>query len=129
MIAEKNSVKILQAITCNGKLQEKCLERDCPYCSKRKIKYHTYTKNDSIKYYQWVDKKLVVEIKGKKRIANKVMKEEIETTKNGLVPAFEKQLLKFTCHACNKHQYRSMKFIKENLGTDKILLHLDFSEN
>ncbi|GBL88744.1 hypothetical protein AVEN_158881-1 [Araneus ventricosus] len=116
MIAEKNSDKILQAITCNGKLQEKCLERDCSYCSKRKIKYHTCNKNDSIKYYQWVDKKLEVEIKGKKRIVNKVMKEEIETTKNGLVSAFEKQLLKFTCHVCNiKHQYRSIKFIKENL--------------
>ncbi|GBL78900.1 hypothetical protein AVEN_48877-1 [Araneus ventricosus] len=58
------------------------------------------------------------------------MKEEIETTKNGLVSAFEKQLLKFTCHVCIiKHQYRSIKFIKENLRIDKILLHMDFSEN
>lgn len=111
-------------------MQEKCLEKKCVACSKSAIKYQPYDENDTVLYFQWAEKKHEIEIKGKKKIVKKVIKEEIKTTKKGLVLAFNEQLLKFACHVCNMiHQYKAVKQIKKYLRVDEVLLHMDFSEN
>lgn len=107
--------------------------KKCDVCKQSEIKCEPFEGNVSVLYFQWKDKQIEIEVKGKKKIVKKVTKEEMFTTKNGLMSVFKQKWLKFDSHVCNlRHQYQSIKIknkIKRDLSENKVLVHMDFSEN
>lgn len=57
--------------------------KKCDVCKQSEIKCEPFEGNDSVLYFQWKDKQIEIEVKGKKKIVKKVIKEEMLTTKNG----------------------------------------------
>lgn len=73
--------------------------------------------------------KLKLKLKERKKF-KKVGKEEMFTTKNGLMSVFKQMWPKFASHVCNlRHQYQSIKKIKRDLSENEVLVRMDFSEN
>lgn len=75
MIKERTPEELIKSITCEGEyLKENCLERNCIVCNKKKIGFLEYNEEDSVTIYQWIDKKVEVQVKGEKRYARKQLR-------------------------------------------------------
>lgn len=131
MIKERTPEELIKSITCeNEYLNEKCLERNCIECKKKKIAFLEYNKEDSVTIYQWIDKKVEVQVKGERKICKKTTKEEVICTKKKLEVMFKNMFDKFIAHVTNIiHQHKSVKQIKISLKVNEAFLHMDFSEN
>ena len=88
----------------------------------------TVTENasDSIKYGQW--ERVPVEEKGRTKMVTKIV--ESYLPKQEFLQIFEKQADEFDKHVKRvKRQYGEIDRLKESLGKDEVILHMDFAEN
>lgn len=75
IIEEKTTDEVLKSLTCDGKMKEECLERLCKNFKYYKIALEEeFDETDSVNYFQWVDKKYEVKIKGKLKMFKKLPK-------------------------------------------------------
>ncbi|XP_054259871.1 uncharacterized protein LOC128984559 [Macrosteles quadrilineatus] len=131
MIRERTPEDLIKNITCeNEYLKEKCLEKKCMECKGNKVAFLDYNEEDSVTLYQWVDKKVEVQMKGRKKICKKTTKEEITCSKKKLKILFQSMFDKFVQHVNNIiHQHHAVRQIKKTLKENEAFLHIDFSEN
>lgn len=129
LVEEKTPNEIIKHMTCNGELNEKCLERKCPECSNLNVKFCEFT-DESVQYQQWVTKSEIVNIKGHMKVCKKTKKEDILSSKRNLVSKFCILIDKFMIHVSNiRHQYYVVNKIKNSLTENDVLVHMDYSEN
>lgn len=130
-IIQENSVYALsKSLCCDDDLKEDCLERKCSKCKQKFINLNQFNNEDLITYHKWCTKTEIVLVSGKEKQCKKTFKNKINSTKEHLVNDLKSTILILMQHIANKkHQYKEMDTLKENLGKNEVILHLDFSEN
>lgn len=132
LILEKNTLDVLSSLTCDGKREELCLQRKCANCEDRNIATNLNYENkcDTISCFFWNVINVEIVIKGNKMNVKKTVKEEKNSTKEELERLFNTLLKKFMTHVFNiKHQYSTIRQIKENLKLNEALIKMDYLEN
>ncbi|CAH0562790.1 unnamed protein product [Brassicogethes aeneus] len=129
LIETKDPEELSRQICCDKK-NDDCINRSCPICQSKSIRINKYENNDIVSYEKWYSKKVEIEIKGKKKMCQKTVKEPVECSKQEMVDHLKKSLTRFMVHLRNiSHQYSSVDTIKKSLTLNEALFHIDFSEN
>lgn len=130
-IVEYNSPNnLVSSICCEGKQEEKCLERSCADCKDIQVEYKEFDGSEQIIYECWISKKVKVNIKGKEKLCQKTVKENTKISKQEAVQLLDEKLAPFMKHLANiNHQFRVIKQIKRTMSNTEALIHVDFSEN
>ncbi|XP_072384718.1 uncharacterized protein [Diabrotica undecimpunctata] len=128
IINAANSTEVVKEICCDVN-NEECLGRLSLICRNKEIQF--FNVDDSIIIYKkWLSKKVEIIVKGEKKMCQKTIKEEVESTKENIVSIFKEKLPYFLKHLLNiKHQYKCIDTIKNSLKENEVFIHLDFSEN
>lgn len=130
IIDESNTADVLKSMTCEGKLAENCLQRNCPDCLGNEIKFSESDENNKLSFHRWTTKRVEVQVKGELKLCQKTIKEEVTCTREDAISTFNCQLTQFMQHVNNiKHQYAVINNIKTRLSASDVLIHCDFSEN
>nr|CAH7751847.1 unnamed protein product [Callosobruchus chinensis] len=122
-IIEEHSIsEVIKHMCCRSseaQLNEHCLERSCQGCRENMVNITNFDETGLTSYETWITKRVELIIKGEKKSCMKTIKELKECSKVELLNAL-----------CNvSHQFRNIKYLKENLSDTECLLHMDFSEN
>ncbi|XP_025828833.1 uncharacterized protein LOC112904017 [Agrilus planipennis] len=107
-----------------------CMTGICSVCLSKTTNFDTSKDEIIVRYSQWISKTEVIEKAGKKIKVTKNVKEETESTGKALMEKFEITLEEFKRHIYYiKTQYRNYRKCIDELTTNEIALHIDFSEN
>nr|CAI5869595.1 unnamed protein product [Callosobruchus analis] len=129
IIETKDPIQLSRQICCD-ETTEDCINRTCSICQNKTIKISNLEKDDKVSYERWYSKRVEIEIKGKKKICQRTVKESVDCSKLDMVEHLNSSLVKFMAHSRNiVHQYNSVDQIKKRLTSEEILFHIDFSEN
>lgn len=122
---------LVKSLVCNLNTQQ-CMYGQCTICKVRRITYDltTITLDETVTWLNWSIK----DVEYKKNNLIKKCKRNVKEIKTGtlqdLMMLFERDLQDFKIYLYNiRHQYKMYKDVKDNLKTNEILLHCDFSEN
>lgn len=122
---------LVKSLVCNSNSQQ-CMYGQCTICKVKRITYDltTITLDETVTWLNWSIK----DVEYKKNNLIKKCKRNVKEIKTGtlqdLMMLFERDLQDFKIHLYNiSHQYKMYKDVKDNLKTNEILLHCDFSEN
>ena len=132
VIKECSPHELCKALCCESEhIKEECLMRICNSCKDKTVTIsETFEDDELITYERWVTKKINVIIKGKEKICQRTLKQEVTSTKVEAFANLKQYLYTFLTHVCNmKHQQPTVAAIKENLTFEDVLIHIDFSEN
>lgn len=128
VINEISTSGVIKGICCNAS-NEQCLDRSCPNCTNKLLKYKEF-RNDKIYYYEWVADKKSYQSKSCLKEANITTKKKQYDFIRNIILKLENVLPKFMKHISNiVMQFEAIKQLKFNLKEDEILIHVDFSEN
>lgn len=129
VISEKNPDKLVKTLVCEPQ-SEICLSRGCKKCKDKVIVFAEFNAGDTFSFYKWVRIKEKRTVKGKEVVKMVTTKKEIITTIADAVDLLENDLKKYMIHLRNiEHQYLFVKNLKNNLSSEEMILHVDFSEN
>ncbi|XP_060806067.1 uncharacterized protein LOC132902972 [Amyelois transitella] len=131
-ILSYNSYQKLLENLCCDRYNVECLSRKCLVCNNRTPAYNEFDDNKPIQYKKWVsEKQEYLDPKSKKpKLVTKHLKKTLTLRPRELIHELHADLDKFFCHQRNiVHQFNAIKHLKENLGEEDILIHMDFSEN
>ncbi|CAH1111594.1 unnamed protein product [Psylliodes chrysocephalus] len=131
MIDESTPDELCKSLCCeNDILDVKCLARMCPLCKDKELRIVEFENAENVVFERWTVQKHKLMIRGKEKICKKTIKEKVYTTKEILLQTLKSSIKDFLLHVRNiQHQYGVIKQLKNNLGTDEVLIHMDFSEN
>ncbi|KAL0869426.1 hypothetical protein ABMA27_007661 [Loxostege sticticalis] len=130
IINENSALEVAKVMYCEGELKEKCMERSCPDCCNKTLSFNQYFPNDSINYYRWITKKSLQVVKGREKMCQKTIKEEVQTNMKGLTDLLKLKMPVYMTHVSNMlHQFKIIRIVKNNMKSQSALLHVDFSEN
>lgn len=131
LLAEKNLEEMVDSTMCNSK-SKLCAYGECEDCV-----YTTQTilrppANTEIALTQWSleDNTKIIsgEETGKRSMIT--VKKTVQKTEEAVVSEFHDRLFRFRWHVFNiRWQFRAYRQVRESLGTNECLLHVDFSEN
>jgi hypothetical protein len=136
VIKTSNIEELVCDITCSTESLA-CMYRECTGCREKCITSMDVTPTDSlqVEWFAWKtvkEKRLIVHGKGKAE------EKEVKITKKSsqqgslaeLIEEFNAQLKCFCKHLYNiRHQYQTYKHIKQTMGSNECLVHVDFAEN
>ncbi|KAK6182417.1 hypothetical protein SNE40_010116 [Patella caerulea] len=131
----ENVEDLISKICCSDK--KECMYRTCPECKEKRLEFNVSEEESNIlaKYQKWQQ---VSEEKSKRNpdgstktyTAKFTAKVEDEMRIRHLIEEFNDGLERICRHVFNiRHQYSQIRSLKQNLGADKALIHMDFSEN
>nr|CAH7765247.1 unnamed protein product [Callosobruchus chinensis] len=133
-IIEEHSIsEVIKHMCCRSsevQLNAHCLERSCQGCRENMMNITNSDETGLTSYETWITKRVELIIKGEKKSCMKTIKELKGCSKAELLNVFKKSIYTFMRHVCNvSHQFRTIKYLKENLSDTECFLHMDFSEN
>ena len=116
-----NAQLLIENFSCNTQSTE-CIEymhSTCVNCFDLELNMHDFHKNkESVTFHQWI------------RIVNKIQKLEIELPSDEIYQKFKNDLKFLKKHIyVKRQQYACYNKLKEELGENEVLLHVDYSEN
>lgn len=130
IILYKTIKEVANNMCCNDNETDECLLRKCIACKDNEVKFNCFETKKDVKFKKWMLEKTNYSSKGTTKIATKPVKKEIQTTALNLVKEFKENINRFLVHLGNiKHQYTAIADLKNNLQSNEILIHIDFSEN
>nr|CAI5869714.1 unnamed protein product [Callosobruchus analis] len=114
IIETKDPIQLSRQICCD-ETTEDCINRTCSICQNKTIKISNLEKDDKVSYERWYSKRVEIEIKGKKKLCQRTVKESVDCSKLVMVEHLNSSLVKFMAHSRNiVHQYNS-KIIVVNM--------------
>ena len=121
-IALANNVQLLiEDFSCNTQSIKciECMHSTCVNCFDLELNMYDFHKNkESITFHQWI------------KIDNKIQKSEIELPCDEIYPKFKNDFKLLKKHIyVKRQQYACYNKLKEELGENEVLLHVDYSEN
>ncbi|XP_045175680.2 uncharacterized protein LOC123536521 [Mercenaria mercenaria] len=134
VIQDSNPDIVVNQLMCDNKCKE-CAYRDCSKCQDKGLDVCTEVlserKGEQVQYQQWTTRTENYESKdGTKTIQKTVKVTEQDTVETLLVETQTLLKDKYAKHVFNiKHQYITLKQVKENLDNSTAIMHVDFSEN
>ena len=125
ILPSKSLSYLLFSINCNTD-NMKCMERTCTECCYDEVQIAIHNPDDRARWEHWAKEDVVV--------GDKTYKNWVKKTENGtmgkLVQEFNKRLEGIAIHQFNwLHQALKFRHLKENLKDNKMVLHVDISEN
>lgn len=126
---------LINSVSCDDVTKE-CMYRECLDCRDKKLETSAFDDGEQTWWFQW--RSIVEDREKKKKDGSKEMikvhstaKEKVHGPMHKLSEDFSYQLTKkMGKHIQNiKHQYLSLKGLKENIKEDSIVLQIDFAEN
>lgn len=128
-VIETRSVNdIVNLLYCEP-LKSECLYRTCAESCTKNIKAKRFM-DKSVTCYKWTTESTKCTIRGKEKLIRKTIKSSISIRLVNLYNEFQDKLSSFLNHVGNiLHQYQAISSLKESMQLDKILIHVDFSEN
>jgi hypothetical protein len=128
-VLDTNSIRKVMEESCCDVEKKSCMYRKCTSCV-TKMTFRLPDEDAKITYKKWIQKKETRTIKGKEKNIRITEKKTEECTIKELVGIFIESLSIMGPHIFQIHyQYKSMKHLKENLTSNEIMIHMDFSEN
>lgn len=121
----------VESLVCDVKSQN-CMYSKCAVCKRNCISYD-FSTTDIDANVSWLEWSAVDVIYKKDEVTKvcKRMTKQIKTTMlRNLIKKFEIDLQQYKIHLYNiGHQYKMYKYVKDNLKTNEVIIHCDFSEN
>lgn len=118
-------------VFCNSK-DKLCMYSECDICKEIRVDYDlTQTHlNETVTWIEWVNKEITYVIRGQEKKTKRVQKILKSGELKELISTFEKELQQFKTHYFNiSHQYNAYIYLIDNLCSNEMLIHCDFSEN
>ena len=133
IIQNTNLPTLIGQIACSVQ-SKKCMYGECTECKATRIETNSYDRNEETWWWTWRTKEEERNIKKKdERETIKVKmtcKEKVHGCAYDLVTTLEDSLVKMKKHHFNiNHQYQAYRCIRENMGIDEAMVHIDFAEN
>lgn len=117
-------------------LSKECMYRECITCFGTPLQVRPFEEESQVWWHQWKSKveereKTLRDGTTKKFMVHLTTKEKIYGTLRQLLDDFSTSLnTKMGQHVFNiKHQYATLRRLKDNLAANEVLLHVDFAEN
>ncbi|GBN91005.1 hypothetical protein AVEN_217174-1 [Araneus ventricosus] len=120
----------MYSIICCNPVPEDCLFRVCSKCHLKQLTLQSEADEmlDDICYYQWNTTKKSITVKGVEKMISLTEKEC--TNMEMLLKLFTESLPKLMKHEANhRHQYQVLTQLKNKPSEDKMVLHIEFTEN
>lgn len=130
----KDVEKVLQTITCDIEKKE-CMYRECRFCGSGEITFdQSIHLGKQVSWFTWKTKQVEKEITMHGNTVQKKMTVTAKESEYGSLEVLQeevnKDIKRLSKHFFNiRHQYRTLRYLREDLTTDEILVHIDFSEN
>ncbi|WAR12549.1 hypothetical protein MAR_026729 [Mya arenaria] len=124
LINSKHINDIVKTVTCNKSLDNKnCMYRSCLICKNKTVPIDTNVDlGKQVQWKMWKSRRVATHV----RVVRETECGSLET----LVTDIEKEVERAARHIYNiRHQYHSITSLKENMATNELLIHMDFSEN
>lgn len=131
IIIDSDVHSVANDLVCNTDNKD-CMYRVCQNCSTSHVQFHvTDVDTESmVEYFEWKTIRKEVPCKEKMKTVTMTVKVKEKATIKNLMNDFENDLMKCCSHLYNiRHQYLSIRQLKEKLTSEDMLLHIDFSEN
>lgn len=133
LIETKNPETVSECVVCDMK-HKPCAYGNCSRCKSKEIPLTTHEirePGNQATAYSWVNRTEEIEKDGKTVKVSKTIQEEQQLTVGQLITDTTEQLKKkFTRHVFNiRHQFNSLKWLKDTIDETEAVLHVDFSEN
>ncbi|XP_064601012.1 uncharacterized protein LOC135467176 [Liolophura sinensis] len=112
--------------------QKACMYGECASCVSAQVPVaENYDELQQVEYWQWVSKKTERVLKSSEVKEQRVTsKDKISERLVDVVNLFQKQMKQFQRHLFNiRHQFASLRQLKENLKDNECIIQLDFAEN
>jgi hypothetical protein len=111
--------------------KEECMLRKCLVCRNKCISYKQFNCEQTASFKKWATiKESRIDNHGKPITVQITKKTVVDCTVGELIDQIEVMMPKFMVHTANiTHQYETIDELKQSLTPNKIILHIDFSEN
>ena len=133
VVHSNNAEEVIKEVVCNPE-SKKCMYKECDICKDKSIQLE----GDGHEQVSWnASKNRKVEREktndaGQKTIIASMMtiKEKESGTIKTLRDELNKEVQRVCCHLFNiKHQYKTLRLLRQELRHEEIIVHIDFSEN
>ena len=135
-VIKSSNIEDLIVSLCCKNLTKDCMYRQCSLCEAKDLQTSAFDHGEQTWWFEWKGKAEERERKNKDGTKEKftvhlTVKEKVDGTLHTLLEDFSNQLKdKLGKHVYNiRHQYSTLRRLKENVGEDEIILHIDFAEN
>lgn len=135
VIKTSNIKSLIESLCCQNPIKE-CMYRECPHCQAKELETGTFDPGEQTHWMEWKTKAEEREKKKKdgtreKFTAHLTVKDRVYGTLQTLLEDFTTNLKdKFGRHVFNiQHQYSVLRSLKQDVGENDIILHIDFAEN
>lgn len=128
MITSKDPNVLMKYIVCDAH-NKQCMYRECGDCGARKLPVE-HVSGEQLTWNEWTNKRIEREKDGKSKAVTMTVKEKKQGTKETLRDELDQELQRACRHYFNiRHQYQTMRLLKEKMSHEEVMLHVDFSEN
>ncbi|CAG9787763.1 unnamed protein product [Diatraea saccharalis] len=131
LVFYNNLKEAVKATVCDKKSRS-CMYSECTVCAEKKINYdYSSTNQDAnISWIEWNLKNHEYDKNGVKKVSKRMLKEIKQDSLKNLTEKFETEFKAYKVHLFNiTHQYSTYRELKDNLKSNEMILHCDFSEN
>ena len=124
---------VVESVVCNVN-SKSCMYNECAKCRDNRLPVESHDQNAETSWTQW---KVVTESRNIKKRGQNEIKAVTLTVKemqtgflSDLIAECEDQLQRFKTHYFNmRHQYASYRDLRNSMGANEALIHIDFAEN
>ncbi|KAL7381234.1 hypothetical protein ABVT39_002539 [Epinephelus coioides] len=130
-LIQTSDLERLVKLVCCDITRKDCMYGDCETCKDKRVPLlSTYDGAEKVTYTQWGTEEKA-KMKDQDGPTVKIsIKHNVESTQEQLAELFHTHLTKFKKHFFNiRQQFAYYRELRESLGTDECLIHIDFSEN
>ena len=131
-VRSQSAEEVVKEVVCDDE-SKKCMYRECETC-KNKVVEIEGEGHDQVSWFVWKNRKIEREknIGGEIIKTSSVMtvKEKESHTIDTLKDELNKEMNRVCRHIFNiRHQYRTLRYLRQELTHEEIIVHIDFSEN
>ena len=131
-VQSHSAEEVIKQIVCDPE-SKKCMYRECDICKDKSVELEGEG-HDQVSWFVWKNRKVEREkiIAGQKIKTASMM--TIKEKESGTVKTLRDELHKEVNRVCQhlfniKHQYRTLRLLRQELTHEEIIVHIDFSES
>lgn len=132
MYVSKDVNVLLKTVVCDENTKS-CMYRKCPNCNDKTVpSEYNGDAGTQLFWDAWKSRRIEKPLgaDGKQKHASVTVKEREQGSKEVLAKEINSEISRACRHIFNiRHQYKTLKLLKEKLSHEEIMIHIDFSEN
>jgi hypothetical protein len=131
MYEAKDANMLMKRIVCTDNSKE-CMYKECLECRNKTLTFNDGgNEGDQLTWMMWKNRRIErKDANGKLKVVSMTVKVKEQGTKKTLNDEIEKELIRAGRHIFNiRHQYKSLRYLREKMTHEELVMHIDFSEN